>query len=86
MQYLHNLRQNIEEAEDSVAHEVVVAVVVLVLSRQEESLAELPWVQVSDRDGARHHQENPACQDRRVKSSRWKTWPGKKKKKKRKRK
>ena len=59
--YLHNLGQDVKEAEDSVANEVVVAVVVLVLSRQEERLAELPRVQVRDGDRARHHQQHPAC-------------------------
>lgn len=59
--YLDNFGQDIEEAEDVVAHEVVVTVVVLVLPRQEERLAELTRVHVRDRDRARHHQQNTAC-------------------------
>ncbi len=58
--HLNDLREHIKETEDVVAHEVVVAVVVLVLSSQEERLAELPRVHVGDGDGTRHHEEHSA--------------------------
>lgn len=59
---LNHLGKDIQETEDVVAHEVVVAVVVLVLSSQEKRLAELPRVHVGDGDGTRHHEEHSACQ------------------------